>query len=138
MAPPIETPKKVFDSAHSSHPPLNERILSSMTRRSIAAHPWHDLEIGMPCTEAPLGIHVSCTFFLNLWSLIWSSLHICTGPGAPTVFNCVRLCRCSSYWISTFFLCGISHILPNAVNTVSLLWNLSLRCHILDITYASL
>lgn len=28
------------------HPPLNERILSSMTRRSIAAHPWHDLEIG--------------------------------------------------------------------------------------------
>eukprot|EP01018_Ginkgo_biloba_P020871 Gb_41145 [translate_table: standard] len=26
--------------------PLNERILSSMTRRSVAAHPWHDLEIG--------------------------------------------------------------------------------------------
>ncbi|XVF62061.1 hypothetical protein PTKIN_Ptkin08bG0186700 [Pterospermum kingtungense] len=25
---------------------LNERILSSLTRRSIAAHPWHDLEIG--------------------------------------------------------------------------------------------
>ncbi|XP_021273825.1 soluble inorganic pyrophosphatase-like isoform X2 [Herrania umbratica] len=25
---------------------LNERILSSMTRRSVAAHPWHDLEIG--------------------------------------------------------------------------------------------
>ncbi|XP_057499114.1 LOW QUALITY PROTEIN: soluble inorganic pyrophosphatase PPA1 [Actinidia eriantha] len=25
---------------------LNERILSSMSRRSIAAHPWHDLEIG--------------------------------------------------------------------------------------------
>lgn len=57
MAPPIETvqkvepPQKVIDSHlhhhhHSSHPPLNERILSSMTRRSIAAHPWHDLEIG--------------------------------------------------------------------------------------------
>lgn len=28
---------------------LNERILSSMSRRSVAAHPWHDLEIGM-CT----------------------------------------------------------------------------------------
>ncbi|CAN1121986.1 Soluble inorganic pyrophosphatase PPA1 [Linum perenne] len=27
-------------------PALNERILSSMTRRSVAAHPWHDLEIG--------------------------------------------------------------------------------------------
>ncbi|KAG6394593.1 hypothetical protein SASPL_145182 [Salvia splendens] len=24
---------------------LNERILSSMSRRSVAAHPWHDLEI---------------------------------------------------------------------------------------------
>lgn len=33
----------------SSHPhvALNERILSSMSRRSVAAHPWHDLEIGM-------------------------------------------------------------------------------------------
>jgi len=27
-------------------PKLNERILSSMSRRSVAAHPWHDLEIG--------------------------------------------------------------------------------------------
>lgn len=27
-------------------PRLNERILSSMSRRSVAAHPWHDLEIG--------------------------------------------------------------------------------------------
>ncbi|CAL5373214.1 unnamed protein product [Camellia sinensis] len=25
---------------------LNERILTSMSRRSVAAHPWHDLEIG--------------------------------------------------------------------------------------------
>ncbi|KAG1331135.1 putative Soluble inorganic pyrophosphatase 1 [Cocos nucifera] len=27
-------------------PRLNERILSSMSGRSVAAHPWHDLEIG--------------------------------------------------------------------------------------------
>ena len=27
-------------------PALNERILSSITCRSVAAHPWHDLEIG--------------------------------------------------------------------------------------------
>lgn len=27
-------------------PLLNERILSSLSRRSVAAHPWHDLEIG--------------------------------------------------------------------------------------------
>ncbi|KAG5063943.1 hypothetical protein JHK85_005126 [Glycine max] len=31
-------------------PRLNERILSSLSRRSVAAHPWHDLEIG---PEAP-------------------------------------------------------------------------------------
>ena len=46
MTPPIETSKNPGDSHHSSHPPLNERILSSMSRRSVAAHPWHDLEIG--------------------------------------------------------------------------------------------
>ncbi|XP_077213691.1 soluble inorganic pyrophosphatase 4 isoform X1 [Tasmannia lanceolata] len=45
MTPPVETPNKSFDS-HHSHPPLNERILSSLSRRSVAAHPWHDLEIG--------------------------------------------------------------------------------------------
>ncbi|KAI4300147.1 hypothetical protein L6164_033558 [Bauhinia variegata] len=45
-APPIETPNKAPISHHAPHPPLNERILSSMTRRSVAAHPWHDLEIG--------------------------------------------------------------------------------------------
>lgn len=34
---------------HSGFPAvaLNERILTSMTRRSVAAHPWHDLEIGI-------------------------------------------------------------------------------------------
>lgn len=46
MTPPaIET--KTTDSLKTAHPPLNERILSSMTRRSVAAHPWHDLEIGV-------------------------------------------------------------------------------------------
>ncbi|KAI3871134.1 hypothetical protein MKW98_015034 [Papaver atlanticum] len=35
-------------ASYSSHarPSLNERILSSMSRRAVAAHPWHDLEIG--------------------------------------------------------------------------------------------
>ncbi|KAG4155211.1 hypothetical protein ERO13_D03G097500v2 [Gossypium hirsutum] len=46
MALPIETIVKSSDSYCAPHPPLNERILSSMTRRSVAAHPWHDLEIG--------------------------------------------------------------------------------------------
>ncbi|KAK1615552.1 hypothetical protein QYE76_021069 [Lolium multiflorum] len=30
----------------TDHPRLNERILSSLSRRSVAAHSWHDLEIG--------------------------------------------------------------------------------------------
>lgn len=39
-------------SGHSSFPhvALNERILSSMSRKSVAAHPWHDLEIGLNYT----------------------------------------------------------------------------------------
>ncbi|GLJ49511.1 hypothetical protein SUGI_1049260, partial [Cryptomeria japonica] len=31
--------------SHPPHPPLNERILSFMSQRYVAAHPWHDLEI---------------------------------------------------------------------------------------------
>ncbi|XP_042478555.1 soluble inorganic pyrophosphatase 4-like [Macadamia integrifolia] len=46
MTPPIETLEESSDVQPSAHPPLNERILSSMSRRAVAAHPWHDLEIG--------------------------------------------------------------------------------------------
>ncbi|KAL2533739.1 Soluble inorganic pyrophosphatase 4 [Abeliophyllum distichum] len=45
MDPHIDAPNK-SDCQKPSHPPLNERILSSMTRKTVAAHPWHDLEIG--------------------------------------------------------------------------------------------
>ncbi|KAL0329439.1 UNVERIFIED_CONTAM: Soluble inorganic pyrophosphatase 1 [Sesamum radiatum] len=34
------------EGAAARAPKLNERILSSLSRRSVAAHPWHDLEIG--------------------------------------------------------------------------------------------
>ncbi|TYG76612.1 hypothetical protein ES288_D03G127200v1 [Gossypium darwinii] len=37
MAPPIETIVKSSDSHCAPHPPLNERILSSMTRRLLLA-----------------------------------------------------------------------------------------------------
>ncbi|CAM8907773.1 unnamed protein product [Rhodiola kirilowii] len=32
---------------------LNERIIASMSHKSVAAHPWHDLEIGpgAPCHD---------------------------------------------------------------------------------------
>ncbi|XP_072980805.1 soluble inorganic pyrophosphatase-like isoform X1 [Typha angustifolia] len=36
-------------------PKLNQRILSSLSKRSVAAHPWHDLEIG---PGAPLVFNV--------------------------------------------------------------------------------
>lgn len=52
MAPPIENAAtKTYVEKHAaSLPPLNERILSSMSQRSVAAHPWHDLEIGKAYT----------------------------------------------------------------------------------------
>jgi len=37
-------------SSSLPHPKLNERILSSMSRRTVAAHPWHDVEIGTTVT----------------------------------------------------------------------------------------
>lgn len=40
------TSEEKDDKAHKPTPKLNERILSSLSRRSVAAHPWHDLEIG--------------------------------------------------------------------------------------------
>ncbi|GER43509.1 inorganic pyrophosphatase [Striga asiatica] len=46
MAAPVETPNSSVVQK-SSRLPLNERILSSMTSKSVAAHPWHDVEIGM-------------------------------------------------------------------------------------------
>lgn len=38
-------------SSANSHVALNERILASMSRRTVAAHPWHDLEIGPGAPE---------------------------------------------------------------------------------------
>ncbi|KAG9453637.1 hypothetical protein H6P81_006541 [Aristolochia fimbriata] len=45
MTPPSETQADASKQLPSK-PCLNERILSSLTRRAVAAHPWHDLEIG--------------------------------------------------------------------------------------------
>ncbi|CAA6656829.1 unnamed protein product [Spirodela intermedia] len=46
----LEPTHKTIES-HPLHLPLNERIIASMSRRTVAAHPWHDLEIG---PEAPI------------------------------------------------------------------------------------
>jgi inorganic pyrophosphatase len=37
----------VAEEKRKRTPKFNERILSSLSRRSVAAHPWHDLEIGI-------------------------------------------------------------------------------------------
>ncbi|CAA7398142.1 unnamed protein product [Spirodela intermedia] len=50
MTESMESPNMSPES-RPSQVKLNERIIASMSRRSIAAHPWHDLEIG---PEAPI------------------------------------------------------------------------------------
>uniref|UniRef100_A0A803M388 inorganic diphosphatase n=1 Tax=Chenopodium quinoa TaxID=63459 RepID=A0A803M388_CHEQI len=45
----LENEEMVFPSPRRPAK-LNERILSTLSRRSVAAHPWHDLDIG---PEAP-------------------------------------------------------------------------------------
>lgn len=42
-----EVKEKISEKLQRPTPRLNERILSSLSRRSVAAHPWHDLEIGI-------------------------------------------------------------------------------------------
>jgi hypothetical protein len=45
------------------HPPLNERTISSLGRRSVAAHPWHDLEIGQYIVILPFSLLQVFLFF---------------------------------------------------------------------------
>lgn len=76
MAPPIETPAKAQASQPPARPVLNERIVSSMTRRSVAAHPWHDLEIGM-CCKSHSGIPAHSFILFNVNSPIDEILILC-------------------------------------------------------------
>lgn len=66
-------------------PRLNERILSSLSRRSVAAHPWHDLEIGSFSFSLFHYITSAYIFSSFLNSLLLS------GPEAPNVFNVVSI-----------------------------------------------
>uniref|UniRef100_A0A0E0JRG4 inorganic diphosphatase n=1 Tax=Oryza punctata TaxID=4537 RepID=A0A0E0JRG4_ORYPU len=62
-------------------PRLNERILSSLSRRSVAAHPWHDLDTGELTEFFPL-------FFTSTTAQI-KGLEAGAGADAPAVFNVV-------------------------------------------------
>ncbi|THG15397.1 hypothetical protein TEA_013503 [Camellia sinensis var. sinensis] len=62
-------------------PRLNERILSSLSKRSVAAHPWHDLEIG---PEAP---HIfNCVVEITKGSKVKYELDKKTGMIKATTF----------------------------------------------------
>jgi hypothetical protein len=70
-----ETDGNIQDSRF--HPAaLNERILSSISQKHVAPHPWHDLEIGTECsyyiimdiiTLVCYIILQCCNHFVSLW-----------------------------------------------------------------------
>jgi len=80
-------------------PVLNERILSSMSRRSIAAHPWHDLEIG---NSRCLTCHscISRVFYTDTSLLAWSHCVIAFLTFSIDHAICFNLCRT---WCSKCF-----------------------------------
>ena len=82
---------------------LNERILSSMSRRSVAAHPWHDLEIGM-CLENGYVHSSNCNLHLETNGFCIPCIY--AGPGAPQIVNCV--CHHSSDSYPSFIFCHSS------------------------------
>ncbi|KAJ1280631.1 hypothetical protein BS78_04G247300 [Paspalum vaginatum] len=50
-SPPLPRFRLPIGSAMAGAAVLNERILSSMSQKHVAAHPWHDLEIGPGAPE---------------------------------------------------------------------------------------
>uniref|UniRef100_A0A6V7QSY7 Uncharacterized protein n=1 Tax=Ananas comosus var. bracteatus TaxID=296719 RepID=A0A6V7QSY7_ANACO len=67
-------------------PRLSERILSSLSWRSVAAHPWHDLETGRFLMRLLLPINS----YINTQKLtVGTNLH--ASPGAPSAFNVVNI-----------------------------------------------
>lgn len=94
--------KGIGRNSGTSRVMLNERILSSMSRRSVAAHPWHDLEIGNDShsilvtrkevenlfSEFPFNQHQYITFIhFSAWVLfhvlvihctVWGLVSFCT------------------------------------------------------------
>ena len=47
MAEEMDGVEELKKHSYKSTPKLNTRILSSMSKRSVAAHPWHEPEIGI-------------------------------------------------------------------------------------------
>lgn len=70
-------------------PHLNKRILSSMSRRTVAAHPWHDLEIGIIITFLIRLRMYTCVYIYTYG--LKHCIVFCVGPQAPHIVNCVSL-----------------------------------------------
>ncbi|GKF10294.1 hypothetical protein Tco_0048220, partial [Tanacetum coccineum] len=93
MTPPIETPNKPADSYHHSHAPLNERILSSMKRRSAASHPWHDRSVRLSSELSLLKIRLWKTsmdaimLLCNKEDFVKHVNEITSGQGVEVVFH---------------------------------------------------
>ncbi|KAG6527702.1 hypothetical protein ZIOFF_009828 [Zingiber officinale] len=66
-----------FVKENVAAPKLNERILSSLSKRSVAAHPWHDLETGKEAPLCSICLQISSTPELKLMKCGSSGLNAC-------------------------------------------------------------
>ncbi|KAG6472262.1 hypothetical protein ZIOFF_069722 [Zingiber officinale] len=66
-----------FVKENVAAPKLNERILSSLSKRSVAAHPWHDLETGKEAPLCSMCLQISSTPELKLMKCGSSGLNAC-------------------------------------------------------------
>lgn len=84
---------------HSSFPHvvLNERILSSMSRKSVAAHPWHDLEIGI--IGSLTSFFFPPSFGISILRCIWFDCRISTW-------------HCFVFWFSSFIFIAVIGLNP--------------------------
>ncbi|GER51871.1 peptidyl-prolyl cis-trans isomerase, partial [Striga asiatica] len=66
--------------------PLNERVLSSLSRRTVAAHPWHDLEIDY--VRCYLDQYTSLNCFPICYTRGWERPEFEQGYDSLTVAGC--------------------------------------------------
>ena len=113
-----ETKSNNYGNQYNSSFPrvtLNERILSSMSRKSVAAHPWHDLEIGKVTPDlsviSPVQHHHQCFYLVLIQLLCWYYMFCSNQLLLWNAFNFVS-CRSSPTIISRKDLdCWINLIL---------------------------
>ena len=68
MSDETKTQENEVVEAKRQAPRLNERILSSLSRRTVAAHPWHDLEIGIYAEDD----RIWCLYLIYIQEELWN------------------------------------------------------------------